>query len=231
MRFDATASRNGDFDFQPLTRVVFGTGAISRLGQLAAELGGKRVLLVTDAHLVAVGHAARASDSLCQAGLEVVQFDHAEEKPTTGNVHECANFARENRVDLLVGLGGGSAMDCAKGCNFILTNGGRIQDYCGMGKATKPMLPLIAVPTTAGTGSEAQSFALIADAQTHQKMACGDKKASARVSILDPDLTLTMPQSVTAATGIDAISHALESYVTTRRNNISQLFSREAWRL
>jgi alcohol dehydrogenase len=134
-------------------------------------------------------------------------------------------------MDLIGGLGGGSAMDCAKGCNFVLTNGGRMQDYWGIGKATRPMLPLIAVPTTAGTGSEAQSFALIADDVTHQKMACGDKKAAARVSILDPELTLTMPASVTAATGIDAISHAVETYVTTKRNAVSQLFSREAWRL
>jgi alcohol dehydrogenase len=168
---------------------------------------------------------------LREAGCEVVQFDHAEENPTARNVQECANYAQQNRIDLLVGLGGGSAMDCAKGCNFIVTNGGRMQDYWGFGKAAKPLLPFIAVPTTAGTGSEAQSYALIADDQTHQKMACGDKKAAARVSILDPALTMTMPTSVTAVTGIDAISHALESFVTARRNHISQLFSREAWRM
>ena len=102
-------------------------------------------------------------------------------------------------------------MDCAKGCNFILTNGGRMQDYWGIGKATKPMLPLIAVPTTAGTGSEAQSFALITDPETHQKMACGDKKALPRVAILDADLTATQPPKVAAATGIDAVAHAVES--------------------
>jgi alcohol dehydrogenase len=225
------ASQNGHFDFAPLTRVVYGAGTIDRLGALAVELGATRVLLVTDAHLVAVGHAARAAASLRAAGLAFAQFDHAEENPTTRNVGECADFGRSERIDLIVGLGGGSAMDCAKGCNFLLTNGGKIQDYWGVGKATRPMLPLIAVPTTAGTGSEAQSFALIADNTTHQKMACGDKKASARISILDPELTLTMPSSVTAATGIDAISHAVETYVSTRRNAVSQLYSREAWRL
>jgi alcohol dehydrogenase len=226
-----TASRNGDFDFLPLTRVVYGAGTIRQLGQHAADLGGKRVVLVSDVHLVAVGHVDRAIQSLREAKLQPVVFDHAEENPTTRTVDECAQFARENRVDLIVGLGGGSSMDCAKGCNFILTNGGRMQDYWGTGKATKPMLPMIAVPTTAGTGSEAQSFALIADATTHQKMACGDKKAAARVAILDPELTATMPASVTSATGIDAISHAVETYVTTRRNPLSQAFSREAWRL
>ena len=121
-------------------------------------------------------------------------------------------------------------MDTAKGCNFILTNGGRMQDYWGVGKARKPMLPLIAVPTTAGTGSECQSAALISDEETHQKMACLDPKAAAAIALLDPTLTLSQPPRVTACTGIDAIAHALESAVTTKRNPISAAFSREAFR-
>ena len=122
-------------------------------------------------------------------------------------------------------------MDCAKGVNFLYSNGGKIEDYWGVGKAEKEMLPMIAVPTTAGTGSEMQSFALISDAVTHVKMACGDPKASFRVAILDPLLTLTQPTQVTALTGIDAISHAVETYVTKRRNPISLMFSRESFRL
>ena len=102
--------------------------------------------------------------------------------------------AREYQPEVIIGLGGGSSMDCAKGVNFLLTNGGRMQDYWGVGKATEPMLPMIAVPTTAGTGSEAQSFALISDAETHAKMACGDKKAAFRIAILDPELTVTSPR-------------------------------------
>ena len=104
-------------------------------------------------------------------------------------------------------------------------------DYKGFGKAKKPMLPSIGVPTTAGTGSEAQSYALIADEKSHLKMACGDRKAAFRIAILDPELTVTQPAKVTALTGIDALSHAIESYVTTRRNPLSQMFAREAWRL
>jgi alcohol dehydrogenase len=122
-------------------------------------------------------------------------------------------------------------MDCAKGINFIYTNGGKMQDYWGIGKATRPMLPMIAVPTTAGTGSETQSFALISDARTHVKMACGDKKASFRVAILDPKLTLSQPARITALTGIDALAHALETYVTRTRTPLSLAFSREAWSL
>ena len=121
-------------------------------------------------------------------------------------------------------------MDCAKGINLVLTNGGRMQDYWGYGKATQPLLPMIGVPTTAGTGSEAQSYALISD-ETHVKMACGDPKAAFRVAILDPELTVSQPQSVTAVAGYDALSHAVESYVSTTSNALSQSFSRGAWRL
>ncbi len=219
------------FDYQPTTRVVFGAGSIERLGELAAELGGRRVLVVSDPGLVAAGHVGHALRALAALKLDAIVFDAVDENPTTRHVMACAELARKKRIDLLVGVGGGSAMDCAKGCNFLVTNGGRMQDYRGMGKATRPMLPMIAVPTTAGTGSEAQSYALIADDQTHQKMACGDKKAACRVAILDPELTLSMPRHVTVASGIDAIAHALESYVTTRRNPLAQVFAREAWRL
>lgn len=218
------------FDFDPRTRVVFGSGTLGRLGELTAELG-KRVLLVTDRGLREAGHEDRAMHALHSAGLTVTVFDDVHQNPTTDDVERGLVRAREHQTDVIVGLGGGSSMDCAKGINFLLTNGGRMEDYWGVGKATKPMLPMIAVPTTAGTGSEAQSFALIANSQTHMKMACGDKKAACKVAILDPDLTISMPASVTAATGIDALSHALETYVTKPRNPVSQLFSRRSWRL
>jgi len=130
-----------------------------------------------------------------------------------------------------VALGGGSSLDCAKGINFVLTNGGSMRDYRGFGKAARPMLPAIGVPTTAGTGSEAQSYAIISDAETHQKMACGDPKAAFRVAVLDPALTITNPRAVTAIAGYDALSHAVESFVTSGRTLVSDLFAREAWRL
>jgi len=122
-------------------------------------------------------------------------------------------------------------MDCAKGINFVFSCGGKIQDYWGVGKATKAMLPMIAVPTTSGTGSETQSFALISDAASHVKMACGDARAACRIALLDPTLTLTQPASVTALTGIDAITHALETFVCNRRTPMSECYSREAWQL
>jgi alcohol dehydrogenase len=122
-------------------------------------------------------------------------------------------------------------MDTAKGCNFLYTNGGEMKDYWGTGKATKPLLPFIAIPTTAGTGSECQSYALIADEKTHAKMACGDAKAAARVAILDPLLTVSQPRRVTACTGIDALTHAVETAVTKKRNPLSLMFSEEAFKL
>jgi alcohol dehydrogenase len=187
--------------------------------------------VVSDSGVIAAGHTQRGIDALQAAGIETHLFEGVHENPSTSDVEAGVKVAKRYEPQLLVGLGGGSSMDCAKGINFVYTNGGRMQDYWGTNKALKEMLPMIAVPTTAGTGSETQSFALISDSQTHAKMACGDKKASCRVALLDPILTVTMPQKVTALTGIDAISHALESYVTSRRSSASLAFSREAWQL
>lgn len=216
------------------TRVVTGAGSISQLGRWARELGGQRLLLVTDSGVREAGHDLRALESFAAAGYDsahVTVFADVTPNPTSEDVARALQVASEAAVDLIVGLGGGSAMDCAKGVNFLLTNGGAIEDYWGVDKASQPMLPMIAVPTTAGTGSEAQSFALIANPATHMKMACGDKKAACRVAILDAELTVTMPAVVTATTGIDAISHALETAVTTRRNDVSAVLSREAWKM
>lgn len=219
------------FDYQPHTRIVFGPGSVQRVGELALELRAKRVLLVTDPGIMAAGHVTQAQESLVARNLHVTIYDKARENPTTRDVDECVALARKAKIDFLIGLGGGSSMDTAKGCNFILTNGGRMQDYWGVGKAKKPMLPLIAIPTTAGTGSECQSAALITDEDTHQKMACLDPKAAARIAILDPALTLSQPVRVTACTGIDAIAHAIESAVTTKSTSLSQMFSKEAFGL
>ena len=219
------------FDYQPRTSLVYGHGALSRIGVLARELGGTRVLVVSDPGIVKAGYVTRATAVLEEAGLAVRVFGEVRENPSTDDVDACVEVARAFQTDLIVGLGGGSSMDTAKGCNFILTNGGRMHDYWGTGKATKPMLPLIAVPTTSGTGSECQSYALISDTETHVKMACGDPKAAAKVAILDPELTLSQPHRVTVCTGMDAISHALETAVTSKRTSISSLFSREAFQL
>ncbi len=210
--------------------VHFGAGASNRAGELAKGLG-KRALLVTDQGLSEAGHAGRIKTHMEKSGLRVTLFDQSIENPTESSVQDCVDIAKSGEIDLIVGLGGGSSMDTAKGCNFILTNGGRMANYWGVGKATREMLPLIALPTTAGTGSECQSFALIAEDQTHRKMACGDRKALPRVTILDPELTLSQPKMVTACTGVDALTHALESAVTKKRNELSDRHAQLAFKL
>jgi alcohol dehydrogenase len=219
------------FDVRPVTRIVFGAGSLERLGELAQDLGFRRTLLVADPGLVASGHVAKALTVLAASEIEVVGFHGFDHDPDSAMIDAGVVAAREARIDSLVGFGGGSSMDCAKGIDFVLTNGGSMADYLGYGKAREPLLPMIAVPTTAGTGSEAQSYALISDAKTHVKMACGDPKAAFRVAILDPALTVSQPRAVTAAAGYDAIAHAVETWVTTRRNAFSDLFAGEAFRL
>ena len=219
------------FDFALRTRLVFGENALDQLGLLGRDLGFERALIVADRGIVSTGLVDRAAQLLDAVGLVPFFFHDFGPSPDTDVVEAGREYAAQGRIDGIVALGGGSSLDCAKGINFVLTNGGSMRDYRGYGKASKPMLPSIGVPTTAGTGSEAQSYALITDALTHAKMACGDEKAAFQVAILDPVLTLTQPAAVTAVAGYDAISHAVESYVTACRTEVSDLFAREAWRL
>lgn len=212
-------------------RVLSGEGSIDRLGALAKELGFSRTLLVADAGLARAGHLGHAHASLEAAGVEAIEFSDFGPNPDADMLEAGRRHAQGRSIDSIIGLGGGSSLDCAKGINFLLTQGGVIHDFHGYGKATKPMLPMIGVPTTAGTGSEAQSYAIISDPRTHRKMACGDPKAAFRAVILDPRLTLTAPPAVTAAAGYDAIAHAVESFVCTKRNPRSQETSLAAWRL
>jgi alcohol dehydrogenase len=217
--------------FDIRTKVLFGESRFQDLATLAQDLGFTRTLLVSDPGLEFTGYPAQAIALLAEAGIAAQAFHDFSPNPDTDMVEAGRVFAAAQGIDSLVALGGGSSLDCAKGVNFVLTNGGNMRDYWGFGKAVRPMLPMIAIPTTAGTGSEAQSYALISDAATHVKMACGDPKAAFRAAILDPLLTRSQPREVTAAAGYDAISHAVESYVTTRRTPASVVFAREAWQL
>jgi alcohol dehydrogenase len=218
-------------DLNCSTLILHEPGILDQIGAYASSWNCCRALIVSDPGIVATGHPQRAIQYLQQAGIQTQLFTDVHENPSTDDVQRGVEIANEFQPDLLIGLGGGSSMDCAKGINFLYCGGGQMQDYWGIGKATEPMLPMIAIPTTAGTGSETQSFALISDAKTHTKMACGDKKATCKLAILDPELTLTQPAHVTALTGIDALAHALETYVTTTRTELSMDYSRRAWEL
>jgi alcohol dehydrogenase len=219
------------FDCHPRTRVVFGPGTFTRLGQLARELDLRRPLLVADRGIRDAGYVDEAMRQLASERIDAKVFDAFGENPDSVMVEAGRAYAALLGIDSIIGVGGGSSLDCAKGINFVLTNGGVIADYRGYGKPSRPLLPMIAVPTTAGTGSEAQSYAVISDAATHMKMACGDPSASFRIAILDPELTRTASRHVTAMAGFDAIAHAVETAVTARRTPLSEMYSHQAWRL
>lgn len=219
------------FEHEQHTHLVFGPGTVRQAGRFARELGFRRTLIVADSGMERAGHTATVLAALASEGIESTPWSSFSVNPDSRMVEHGRDFAERLRADSIIGLGGGSSMDCAKAINIVLTNGGAIKDYWGHGKVEKPMLPMIGIPGTTGTGSEAQSYALISDAETHVKMAIGDPKAAFRVAILDPEVALTQPAGVRAMAGYDAISHAVESFVTLKRNAVSQCFSREAWRL
>jgi alcohol dehydrogenase len=220
-----------EFDYQLRPRIIFGSGSVTKLGMLAQELGCSKAFVVSDPGVVRAGLFGAGEKSLIDAGIQVRGFHDLSENPTNLHVERGVLAAKSFEPDLLIGIGGGSSMDCAKGINFVYSCGGKIHDYWGVGKATRAMLPMIAVPTTSGTGSETQSFALISDAESHVKMACGDSRAACRIALLDPSLTTTQPALVTALTGVDAITHALETFVCNKRTPMSECYSREAWQL
>ena len=217
------------FTTRPSPRLVGGPGALAELPACIRESGGKNVLIVTDPGIMAAGHVARATAMLTEAGIDFTVYDDTSENPEERDIVAACAFARGVEVDCFVGLGGGSSMDTAKGCNFLLTNGGTMSDYKGYALARSPLLPFVAVPTTAGTGSECQSYAVISRDQSHEKMACGDPGALASFAILDPELTASMPHQVAVLTALDALAHSLETAVCTRRNPFSSAFSREAF--
>jgi len=224
------------FDFRPRTRILFGSGEFARLGEVAREHNATRCLLLADQAMVSAGYAQEAIRSLKARRMEVFAFHEFEPNPTVAMVDAARDYAAPHNVNLIVGLGGGSALDFTKAVNVVIANGGSLRDYWGYGNVPRPLLPMIGVPTTAGTGSEAQSNMAIVDPEagshgTPIKMTSGDPKVFFRAAILDPKLTLSQPDPLTAASGYDAISHAIETLVSTKRTPISECYSREAWRL
>ncbi len=215
----------------PAPPLLYAPGALAQVGPLAQCLGFRRTLIVADHGMDKAGHIASLIATLSAAGVEATPWRNFGVNPDSAMIEHGREFASHLNIDSLIGLGGGSSLDAAKGINFVLTNGGTMKDYWGYGKATQPLLPMIGIPATTGTGSEAQSYALISDPVTHVKMACGDPTASFRYAVLDPVLTLSQPPQVRAAAGYDALSHAVETLVTTKRTPASQLFSRQAWHL
>ncbi|QMT40946.1 iron-containing alcohol dehydrogenase [Neisseria shayeganii] len=200
--------------FMP-TRNLIGAGALDEGVAQIARLGFKKALIVTDKPLVSLGLAQLVADKLAAAGVESAVFDGVQPNPTVGNVNAGLAVLKESGADFVVSLGGGSPHDAAKGIALVATNGGKIEDYEGLDKSDKPQLTLVAINTTAGTASEMTRFTIITDESRHVKMAIVDKHVTPTLSINDSSLMEAMPASLTAATGMDALTHAVEAYVST----------------
>jgi alcohol dehydrogenase len=194
---------------------LMGAGAAQQAGEQAQTMGAKKALIVTDAFLNKIGMAAEIAGVLEAAGVKTVIFPGAEPNPTDKNVHDGYDVYVKEKCDAIVSLGGGSSHDCAKGVGIIAGNGGHIRDYEGVNKSTKAMPPFIAINTTAGTASEMTRFCIITNTDTHVKMAIVDWRCTPNVSINDPLLMMQKPAGLTAATGMDALTHAIEAYVST----------------
>jgi len=180
---------------------------------------------------MASGHLEKALVSLEKLEIKAYSYTDIEENPSTESVERAADFARGKKIEIIIGLGGGSAMDAAKACSLVLTQRGSIQDYEGYGKLQEATLPILCIPTTAGTGSEVQSAALISDTKTHRKIVIIDPKLRPIAAILDPELGLSQPSLVSEASGLDAIGHAIEAAVTKSGNQRSWQYSCEALKL
>ena len=203
------------------SRNVFGEGAVQEAGDLVKSLGAKKCLIVTDRYLGQIGMADRVQGILKKAGIEACIFAGAEPNPTDKNVEAGARFYQENECNSIISLGGGSSHDCAKGIGLVAANGGQIADFEGVDKSSKPMIPLMAINTTAGTASEITRFCIITDTSRKVKMAIVDWRVTPQIAINDPELMKGMPPSLTASTGMDALTHAIEAYVSTDANPLT----------
>lgn len=202
------------FTFQAPTTITFGAGALGRLAQVVGPLG-RRPLVVTDPGIAASGILKQVLDALAAVAADVETFSDVEANPSSETVERAAEAYRRADCDCLVAAGGGSAMDVAKVAAALVSHGGRVRDYEGVGKVPGPTVPVVAVPTTAGTGSEVTLFAVITDRERKIKMVVGSPHILPAAAVCDPLLTLSMPQPLTAATGIDALVHGIECYINT----------------
>lgn len=207
---------------------LMGADCLKDAGEQVAELGFKKALIVTDKVLGQIGIVKKVTDVLDNKSIEYAIYDETKPNPTVKNVNDGLALLKEKECDFVISLGGGSAHDCAKGIALLATNGGEIKDYEGVDKSKKPQLPMVGINTTAGTGSEMTLFAIITDEERHIKMALVDKHLTPIIAVNDPMLMLAMPKSLTAATGMDALTHAIEAYVSTSATPITDACAEKA---
>ena len=203
------------YQFQTPTKIISGIDSTAEIIKELNALHAKKVLLITDPGLVQAGVAQQVVEMLKQAAVEVEIFDAVEPDPSIQVATKAAEMAKNVKANVLIALGGGSAIDTAKSAALLVTNGGYLKDYAGVNKVVKPILPLIAVPTTAGTGSEVTIFAVMSDPEKQEKFTISSALIAPAVAVLDPLLTLKLPPSVTAFTGMDALTHAIEAFTSS----------------
>ncbi|MBN2397025.1 MAG: iron-containing alcohol dehydrogenase [Deltaproteobacteria bacterium] len=219
---------NNIFSFTGAGKIVFGNGAFERLAEQIGELGGKKPLIVLDRNLSAAGIKERVTASLKKAGMGIAVFDKVEGEPPLELADQGAKTAAVRKCDIVVGIGGGSAMDVAKAVAVITANKGTARDYLGLNKVPGPGLPTIMIPTTAGTGSEVTFTSVFIRKDLNKKEGMNSPYLYPDIALLDPELTLTVPPQVTATTGIDALCHAIESYTSIAASPMSEMVSLEA---
>ncbi|MFZ5774443.1 MAG: iron-containing alcohol dehydrogenase [Thermodesulfobacteriota bacterium] len=210
------------------TRIRFGVNSINDLPAMVKDLGGSKVFLVVDPGLKNAGLVERITAPLASAKIPFELYDKVDPEPGLKLADNGAKLAKKAKCDCVVGAGGGSAMDVAKAVSILLTNGGKAEDYLGLGKIKKPGVPKIMIPTTAGTGAEVTFTAVFINEKTKSKGGMNGDPLYPEAAILDPALTVSVPPHVTAATGIDALTHALEAYVSTQSHAISDMYAMEA---
>ena len=209
-------------------KIVFGNGAVSQVGKEAKRFGAKKALIVTDKGVLKAGNLKSVEESLKAQGLDFIIFDKVQPEPPSRIVDECGRLARSEGVDLVIGIGGGSSMDTAKGAALLARNPGKTVDYAGFDKVPQPGLPKILLPTTAGTGSEVTRNYVITDEEANAKKVVFTDFGLADVAIVDPMLTISCPPKVTADTGMDALVHAIETYVSVNATPFSDALAIEA---
>ncbi len=217
------------FGFHLPTKIEFGAGMLNQVGQQTKQItSGKRAMLVTDAGIKQAGIAGQVLSSLVTAGFTVEFFDRVEPNPKDVDCEAGGLAAIEFRADVIVAVGGGSVMDTAKAMALLQTHGGRLAQYEGRGKVTKDVTPIVAVPTTSGTGSEVTRSSVVTDTTRKIKMSVKDLRLAPRLALVDPETTYRLPPSLTATTGMDALVHAIEAYTCRRANPFSDLFAQAA---
>lgn len=220
-----------NFNFKLPTEIEFGPGSIKKLGEKVRGFNAQKSMIVTDQGIVNAGILEKVSEQLSRANLPYVVFDEVESDPSTKTIEKIASQAKEENVDILIAIGGGSPIDAAKGTSVLLGNEGKLQDYGGVNKVKNKGIPLIAIPTTAGTGSEVTIFAVLTDLDENLKFTVTSPLIAPSLALLDPELTLSLPPGMTGATGMDALTHAVEAYTSLINQPLSDVLALESIRL